>query len=46
MLSIPVTPGAFHAAFSASSFSANERTFPRSVTLLPITSAVILSASI
>src|SRR6185295_4775805 len=45
LLSTLVTPGACHAAISASSLSANERTVPRRITLLPTTSAVIFSAS-
>ena len=37
-LSTEVTPGADHAARSASSFSAQERTVPVRMTLLPSTS--------
>src|SRR6185436_20688535 len=45
LLSTMVTPGACHAATSASSLSANERTVPRRITVPPTTSAVIFSAS-
>ena len=44
-LSTEVTPGADHAARSASSFSAQERTVPLRMTLLPCTSTVIRCAS-
>jgi len=44
-LSTEVTPGADHAARSASSFSAHERTLPRSVTLPPETSTVMRQLS-
>src|SRR5665213_4524721 len=46
VLSTICTPGADHAAFSASSFSANERTLPRNITFLPETSVLILDESI
>src|SRR5207302_1480267 len=44
-LSTEVTPGADHAARSASSFSAQERTVPFRMTLLPSTSTAIRRAS-
>src|SRR4051812_24535913 len=44
-LSTLVTPGARHAARSASSFSSQERTLPLSLTLLPSTSTLTRPAS-
>ncbi len=44
--STEVTPGADHAARSASAFSAQERTVPFKITLLPCTSTVIRCASV
>ena len=41
LLSTDSTPGAVHAMFSASFFSAHDRTLPRSVTLLPEISILI-----
>src|SRR6266850_7835464 len=45
-LSTEVTPGADHAARSASSFSAQERTVPVRITLLPCVSTLIRFASV